>query len=379
MNVADMTTYDRFVRKAGVHFVDRVPAATTSREWALQDACGVAPTGRPPRAPAKPRAREHPARELCSLSAPDMSNDFYDNPIDWSNGPRAAVALGPDVFTWHVHTRAIAHVLHESPDQDDGERPRVRAVAWAPSQRQLAACVQGSLRVCDGSEDRFASSVGLGGEGAVCRWRSEHEVLVGDRKGRLRVVDVRSGRQEAVVPAHRSTVCGLKVSADRDTFASGGNDNAVHVWSARMLSRPTLTVSSHRSAVKALAFDTTGRALASGGGTHDRTVRVTSLASGRTLAERDLGAQVCDMHWSKTSGELAVCCGYDGWRVQVLDSASLATRQRLSGHSDRPLCMAGSPDNRFVMTGSCREVVVWDMFRPVEPRLHRLSLRFDVR
>ena len=92
-----------------------------------------------------------------------------------------------------------------------------------------------------------------------------------------------------------SQVCGLKWSPDGSTLASGGNENFLCLWDANMTARgggssrpasssapyrPRRTLVEHQAAVKALAWCPFQRhLLASGGGTADRSIKVTMLPS----------------------------------------------------------------------------------------------------
>ena len=76
--------------------------------------------------------------------------------------------------------------------------------------------------------------------------------------------------------AHKQEVCGLRWSFDDQQLASGGNDNKLMVWSVHNTDSadPQWKFTSHKAAVKALAWSPHQKGLlASGGGTADRCIR----------------------------------------------------------------------------------------------------------
>lgn len=88
----------------------------------------------------------------------------------------------------------------------------------------------------------------------------------------LRVRDPYISRLEG----HRQEICGLKWSFDDKYLASGGNDNKLMVWSKNQnrSDMPLYKFSSHKAAVKAIAWSPhQSSLLCSGGGTADRCIK----------------------------------------------------------------------------------------------------------
>lgn len=128
---------------------------------------------------------------------------------------------------------------------------------------------------------------------------------------------------------HTAEVCGLAWDRSGRYLASGGNDNVVCVWepssrsssatappggSGVPLVRPRHRFTDHCAAVKALAWCPFQPAvLASGGGAADRTIRTWNALTGASLSSVDAGAQVTSLAWAPLadgSRELLSAHGY---------------------------------------------------------------------
>ena len=78
------------------------------------------------------------------------------------------------------------------------------------------------------------------------------------------------------IEAHKQEVGGLKWSFDGKYLASGGNDNKLKIWAAgqQRSNLPLFKFSSHKAAVKAIAWSPhESHMVASGGGTADRCIK----------------------------------------------------------------------------------------------------------
>jgi cell division cycle 20-like protein 1 (cofactor of APC complex) len=94
--------------------------------------------------------------------------------------------------------------------------------------------------------------------------------------------------------SHKQEIVGLKWSFDDQYLASGGNDNKLIVWSRSNGSRPTQPLhrfSSHKAAVKAIAWSPhQSGLLASGGGTADRCIKFWNVKLGAEINSIDTGS-----------------------------------------------------------------------------------------
>ena len=134
---------------------------------------------------------------------------------------------------------------------------------------------------------------------------------------------------------------------------TGGNDNAVRVWSASKLGAGARELQGHGAAVKALAWSPHHRGrLATGGGTADRCIKLWDASTGVKLNSVDTGSQVCALAWSSAEDALVSAHGYSLNQILIWRLPELARDGVLAGHGKRVLYLALSPDSRVAVTGA---------------------------
>lgn len=163
---------------------------------------------------------------------------------------------------------------------------------------------------------------------------------------------------------HTQEICGLKWSPDNQLLASGGNDNRLYVWSKHSTT-PMQTYKEHSAAVKAIAWSPHHHGvLASGGGTADKTIRFWNTVTGQPMQCIHTGSQVCNLAWSKHSSEFVTTHGYSQNQIGIWKYPSLEQVAELTGHSNRVLYLAMSPDGENIVTGAGDETLrFWNVFK----------------
>ncbi|KAF7304771.1 WD-REPEATS-REGION domain-containing protein [Mycena kentingensis (nom. inval.)] len=344
---------------------------------------------------------ESPRRQLrnvCKtpyrvLDAPELAEDFYLNLVDWSSTNVLGVGLGSCVYLWTAHNAAVNRLCDLSGTSDS-----ISSVSWVQKGSTLAVgTISGRLHVYDATHltlVRTYENAHTQRIGAIA-W-NQHVVSSGSRDRMVHHRDVRESNTRPFKRSsgHRQEVCGLKWSSDGGVgaanLASGGNDNKVCIWDLRGSKRgsaaaqasgtdstngpddagdaPLWKFHEHTAAVKALAWDPhiTG-VLATGGGTQDKHIRFWNTISGTMLNELDTGSQVCNLIWSLTSHELVSTHGFSSTTAQnqicIWKYPTLNMVASLTGHTNRVLYLAMSPDGETIVTGAGDETLrFWSAF-----------------
>ena len=145
---------------------------------------------------------------------------------------------------------------------------------------------------------------------------------------------------------------------------TGGNDNAVRVWSASKLGAGAQELQGHGAAVKALAWSPHARGrLATGGGTADRSIKLWDAARGLRLSTVDTGSQVCALLWSRHHKEIVSSHGFSQNQLCLWRYPSMTKLCELTGHTARVLHLAQSPDGETVVSAAADETLrFWSIF-----------------
>ncbi|KAF8634222.1 hypothetical protein AX17_004264 [Amanita inopinata Kibby_2008] len=380
---------------------------------------------------------ESPRRQLRSvcktpyrvLDAPELADDFYLNLVDWSSTNVLGVGLGSCVYLWTAHNAAVNKLCDFADSRDT-----VSSVSWVQKGTTLAVgTLSGRLHIYDASTltlQRTYHHAHAQRIGALA-WNAH--VLSSGSRDRLvlhRDVRVSSHKPFRRGQGHRQEVCGLKWSGDGGpgsaSLASGGNDNKVCIWDLRGSKRgrfgvgptslgsgigsgqggsigsgtgastggntsedsgngdvPLWKFHEHTAAVKALAWDPhISGVLATGGGTQDKHIRFWNVGTGSMLNELDTGSQVCNLIWSLTSHELVSTHGFSSTTAQnqicIWKYPTLNMVASLTGHTNRVLYLAMSPDGETIVTGAGDETLrFWNAFPRREKGERERESRLD--
>lgn len=355
---------------------------------------------------------ESPRRQLRSvcktpyrvLDAPELADDFYLNLVDWSSTNVLGVGLGSCVYLWTAHNAAVSKLCDLAETNDT-----ISSVSWVQRGTTLAVgTLAGRMHIYDANTlqlQRTYQQAHTQRIGALA-WNA-HILSSGSRDRMVHHRDVREAttRPFKRCTGHRQEVCGLKWSGDGGpssaNLASGGNDNKVCIWDLRGSRRGASTSAAaiageegpgdaplwkfheHTAAVKALAWDPhVSGVLATGGGTQDKHIRFWNVINGSMLSELDTGSQVCNLIWSLTSHELVSTHGFSSTTAQnqicIWKYPTLNMVASLTGHTNRVLYLAMSPDGETIVTGAGDETLrFWNAFPKKEKNEREKESRLD--
>ncbi|CAG8512276.1 5235_t:CDS:2 [Paraglomus occultum] len=316
-------------------------------------------------------------------------DDFYLNLLDWSPQNVIAVGLGAAVYLWNAKTVEITKLCEYS------HRESITSVLWLNQGEYIAVGTsRGLVNIYDVRTRKKLRRL-TEHRGRVASMSCNEPILsTGSSCGIILQQDLRvSGPTVRVLAGHHGEVCGLKWNSDGTLLASGGNDNTALVWDDRVYI-PFYSIREHHAAVKALAWSPHARGLlATGGGTHDRKIKIWNVNAGKRLDVCDTGSQfsqlstqnskhlkVTNLAWSVNANELVSTHGYSKNDIKIWRYPCLTPTNELVGHSDRVVYLATSPDERSIVTGGADETLrFWRVFKgrqlDVVENESRLSLR----
>lgn len=181
-------------------------------------------------------------------------------------------------------------------------------------------------------------------------------IAVGTLKGRVLVLDARSGRMLLELPAANGSVRAVAFSPDGALLAVAG-DPDIQLWSVAD-SRPVGLLQGHTGKVWTLAFDSSGRRLASGSA--DKTVRTWDVERRQPLLRLDMGEPVRAVVFTPPEPHLVTA----GMRqpLRVWDVTEGRLLKTMDAKTVGVLALAVSPDGRFLASsGVAAGVKVWGL------------------
>jgi WD40 repeat protein len=185
-------------------------------------------------------------------------------------------------------------------------------------------------------------------------------VASGYSDGRVRLWDVATAKEKAVLRGHRGMVESLAFSPDGKLLASGSSHGTIRLWEVAA-AKEKFVLKRHTKSVRSVAFSRDGKLLASA---EDRTVRLWDVAIGKQKAVLR-GHRLFSMAF-RPDGKLLTSGGSEGtvrlWDVQTRKGKKVALKGKVA-ENGRP-SMEFSPDGKLVarLEGAYEsEVRVWDV------------------
>jgi WD40 repeat protein len=252
--------------------------------------------------------RAHPPLEAPPEGPPGIMG------IDISPDGRTLAAACNELnqaILWDLETRRIRHRLRHY---------RVASVAFSPREAILATGTMGladTLKLWNADTGQPLPTLEgrpLNTDGWPAFSPDGRILATGGFRGAVRLWDVATGRNLAVLPGHTANVATVAFSRDGRTLASGSWDGTVRVWDVADVAHPSprRTLVGHAAWVQSVAFSRDGTTLASAGddGTiklwdpatgrerctlvgHDHPVRAVAFSpDGQVLASRDVGGTI---------------------------------------------------------------------------------------
>jgi WD40 repeat protein len=264
-----------------------------------------------------------------------------------------------NVSIYDLQTRRIIVSFRAGQGRDD-----ISSIAFSSNNREIAiATAEGQVKVFNlqSGEERY-SIADAGSRPLVVFSNNNNVLLVGSGSGTFRMVDNRTGQMLVAEPnAHNLGITSLTLSPDGRLLASGGGDGTVKLWSTSDLT-PVTSYQAHQSSVNSLAFSPDGNQIISIG---DNVVKscnwqnknCTNVANSQDSLNSLAVASNGQIAFSEVS--FLIKPENPIFLQDLRSGQSLGT---LSGHNDRIVALAYTPDSRYLISASSdRTIIIWEV------------------
>lgn len=300
-----------------------------------------------------------PSDPFKILDVPGIEDDYYTNLLSWSFQNKIAICLDNTVYLFDYKTSDITSFYEAF------KLEKVTSLAFDIYGERLAiGNVLGQVAIWDVERKKELMSIDRHSDRVSCLDWSEKGLISGSKDKKAFLYDIRIRRHVASkFLSHTQEICGIKWNSTNTRFATGGNDNKALVWDIQS-DKPLVTLK-HKSGVKALCWATNQPdILITGGGYADRTLRSWNVSKDKLLFSRDTEAQVCALLYSPLTNDVISAKGGSDNDIEVWRSNGFKKVGNLSGHTERPLYLAWSPDNTVLLSVSSDETMrFWEMYK----------------
>ncbi len=276
------------------------------------------------------------------------------------------MALNKDMYIWNATNKEISQLFA----MDENTPDYISSVSWIQKGNVLAVGTsKNTIELWDVQKQtclRQMKSTHNTRIGSLS-W-NKHVLTAGSRGGEINHHDVRVAQHNVgSIKFHSQEVCGLKWSLDGRHLASGANDNLVGIWDSNLSmdsAQPLHVLREHTAAVKAVSWcPWQNNVLATGGGTADGHIRIWNVYNGNTIQTVDTKSQISSILWSKNYKELISSHGLQNNQLCLWKYSDMSKVCELTGHTNRVLMMAISPDEDTVASiGADETLRLWKCF-----------------
>ncbi len=183
-------------------------------------------------------------------------------------------------------------------------------------------------------------------------------IASGSRDKTIRLWDVATGKQTAVLEGHTSLGISVSFSPDGRTIAWGSGDNTIRLWDV-VTGKQTALLKGHTELANSVAFSPDGRTIASG--SWDKTIRLWDVAAGKQTTVLEGHTDIVNSVAFSPDGR-TIASGSDDRTIYLWDMATGKQTALLEGHAGRVRSVSFSPDGRTIASGSWDDTIrLWDV------------------
>ncbi len=314
------------------------------------------------------RQKNIPKTAYKVLDAPNLRDDFYLHLLDWSKEDILAVGLENSLYIWNGKLLKVT-LVSSLENRYNTSNDYYSSISWnSLNELLIAGTNSGEIEIYDKKTLKLIQTIESFNDriGVITPYNTSPNLFsCGSQDMTIRSFDLRTNKEINIYKGHKQEVCGLKWSIDDRRLASGGNDNKLYIWNSSRI-EPEQKINSHKSAVKAIDWSPYKFGyLLSGGGSHDRTLKLWNINTMTLVDSINTYSQICNVSFSKISNEFVTTHGYSHNYILVWDADKMDVKATLKGHKERVIYMSLGPDSKRIVTGAGdgdETIRFWEVF-----------------
>ncbi len=181
-----------------------------------------------------------------------------------------------------------------------------------------------------------------------------------------RIWDLASGKQLTVLKGHTREIRCLTLTSDGKTLFTGSFDNTARIWNLAM-EQQRAVLKGYTGRISCLTLSSDGKTLITAGGslsfpqTLDNTVRIWDVTTGQERAVLKGHTGFISCLTLSSDGKMLVTGSWDN-TARIWDLATGQQRAVLKGHTGPIGCLTLSKDGKMIITGSSDTTArIWDI------------------
>ncbi|CAD8181626.1 unnamed protein product [Paramecium pentaurelia] len=174
----------------------------------------------------------------------------------------------------------------------------------------------------------------------------------------IRLWDVKTGQQKAILDGHSDYVMSVCFSPDGNTLASGIGKGSIILWDTKTRKKRA-KLDGHSYGVMSFCFSPDGNTLASG--SVDKSIRLWDVKTGQQKAQLDGHSDIVMSVCFSPDGNALASGSYDK-SIRLWEIKTGQQKAKLHGHSGYVMSFCFSPDGNTLASGSRdNSIRLWDV------------------
>lgn len=310
-----------------------------------------------------------PREPYMKFDTEGISNDYYQNPLDWSKRNCIAFLQYNKPRLFMIETGVFSHLRYHYPDCFCCKFSK-------QGDEIILGTEDGVVNVLNVETGKSVSDIHIKdySKNIACIDTDENYMASICFNGNAAIHDQRDARVFNLFKVSDSTAITIKLCHDGEHIVTTDDSGFIRIWDSRNLSEPCSVFNNDSESIKAIDWSPFNKdEIVIGGGQFDRYIKKINIRSGTIVSQVFTGSQICNIFWNKEYNEIVATHGYHDNTITLWRASDLSPITRYYNYKARVLFAATSPDKSKLVTATKDDpLMFWNLF----PKSHK-GLEFN--